>query len=109
TAHTALHGKVTQKHRIAGGIKMKGISNIGERRIACVHWTHKTPLRGCLAIERIGIDARHLPGLKKLKPVMIKLDTFHVPAHLAERVQIALANMPPIDKLNTEFECSLGL
>ena len=110
TGDTARFREVAHKLRIKRCIELERIGDAGQ---GCVAFTCLRALElACFrreVLQAIGVNIRRLAHRVIAVPEMVKAHALHRGTILAKGMDIALAQTPPIDELNTQLERRIRL
>ncbi len=77
-------------------------------RVAFGFWIIEAPAFGCEIRQRVIVEREFGTRLPFAQPVIVKADTIQITTVRAEGMDVGIANIAPIDKLDAELECGIG-
>src|ERR1700733_5500374 len=93
----------TQVLCIEGGIEVKCVRNVEQRRVLRIHARPGELTRvGCCLCDRIGRQISCQPGAGRLFPSLLEARQLDILARPTEAVHVAIPFATPIGKFNTE-------
>ncbi len=105
--HAAALGILAQQPRIQRGVEMEGVAQPRQQRIALLR-PHEAPGHRRQGIERIRRQRCGTAGAVHALPQAVERHRAEVDAIGAERMEVALSRLQPVDEFDAQLEAALG-